>query len=113
MFKRILSKIREVMMQMGLIKGLKSTNELKDVDIDERMYNEIDRWKALYQGYLKDIHEVDCFSIERGRYTRDIMSLKMPKVISEEMASLVFNEKCEINIDDDQLKTFIWSINLL
>ncbi|KAA5651982.1 phage portal protein, partial [Pseudomonas aeruginosa] len=38
---------------------------------------------------------------------RTMQSLQMPKVVSSEMAALVFNEKCEISIDNKAVKEFI------
>ncbi|WP_281269973.1 phage portal protein [Gracilibacillus dipsosauri] len=92
---------------MGLIKGMKDLKELKEININEEMYNYIDMWKALYEGYYQNIHDMEYHTIGEGTKTRRMLTLGMAKVISEEMASLVFNEKCEINIDDDKLKKFI------
>jgi len=45
-----------------------------------------------------------------GHKTRTRKSLKMPKVVSAEMARLVFNEKCRINISDEALSEEIEAV---
>ncbi|MRI65153.1 phage portal protein [Gracilibacillus thailandensis] len=92
---------------MGLIDGVKKLSEHKDISINDEMYEEIEKWKSLYKGYYEDMHKVKYHTIEKGNQTRRMQSLGMPKVVSEEMASLVFNEKCQISISDDKTKNFI------
>src|SRR5690606_5324285 len=77
------------------------------ISVSQKMFDHIEKWKALYEGYHKDIHEVTFHTIEKGLQTRRIMTMNMPKAASQEMASLVFNEKCEISIDDDKVAQFI------
>src|SRR5690606_20657731 len=55
----------------------------------------------------EDIHEVTYHTIKHGLQKRRIMTMNMPKAAAQEMASLVFNEKCEISIDDDTVAEFI------
>jgi len=92
------------MYRMGLIRGIQSVAQL-DVATDEKHYQRIEMWKQLYRGYLeKDMegepwHQV-AYKTINGTKTRRRHSLNMPKVIAEEMARLVFNEKCQINISD-------------
>lgn len=117
MFKRLVSKVREVLYKMRLLKGIRELAEHKDVYINDEVYNAIDLWKGLYKGYAEDIHDVTYHTIENGQQTRKMMSLGMPKVVSEELASLVFNEKCNISIssmnsenESDPLDEFIQDI---
>lgn len=107
MFKRLVSKVRGVLARMGLIKEIGKISEHKDIYINEEQYNAIDKWKALYKGYHEDIHNVIYHTVDKGKQTRRMHTLNMPKTVSEEMASLVFNEKCGISISDDNLNDFI------
>lgn len=102
MWRLIADTIRRWMYKMGLIKGLKSITEYKDAVADEEHYQRIEKWKALYRGYLEEFHKVVYHTVS-GHKTRTRKSLKMPKVVSAEMARLVFNEKCRINISDEAL----------
>lgn len=114
MFKSLIQKIRQVMYKMGLIKGLKSLSQLKDIDINEDMLQKIEVWKALYKGYYEGtsqepFHKINIQTMA-GKKTRRMLSMNMPKAISQEMASLIFNEKCEINIDNKAVEDFMEGI---
>jgi A118 family predicted phage portal protein len=91
---------------MGILKGIESISELKDVDFSNEMYEKIEIWKALYKGYYEPWHKVRYHTID-GPKTRKMDTLQMPKVIASEMAGLVFDEKCEISISDQSLSDFI------
>lgn len=102
MFKTIIQKIRRWFYQMNLVKGIKSVSNLPDIPVDDAFYQKIDQWKSLYAGYLSDFHDVKYKTIA-GEKERRRASLQMPKVVSHELASLIFNERCDINISDDAL----------
>jgi A118 family predicted phage portal protein len=104
MLSRLIQKIKGVLYKMNLIKGVKKIADHKEVYMNEDFYNHIDAWNDLYKGYYKDIHDITYFTIDKGQQSRRMHTLNMPKVVSEEMASLVFNEKCEISIDDESLR---------
>lgn len=90
------------MYRMGLIKGIKKLADHKDIQVSEEQYQQIDIWKALYKGYYEKWHKVQYQTIN-GQKTRTMKTLNMPKVVAQELATLVFNEKCEISISDEQL----------
>lgn len=94
------------MSKMGLIKSVKSLANHKNISLNEELYNQIDKWKALYSGYYEKWHKVK-FSTLGGNKERTMATLNMPKVISQELATLIFNERCEINISDEPLKVFV------
>src|SRR5699024_5517403 len=102
MFKNIISKVRRWLYRMGLIQGIKKLDDKKDVNISEEMYKRIDIWKQLYQGYHEPFHKLEYNTIQ-GKKTRNRSTLNMPKVASEELATLVFNERCQINFSDEKL----------
>src|SRR5690606_6506403 len=97
--------------KLGIIKNIKSINELDDIAVNEEFYELIDQWKALDRGYYPDWHDVTYHTIE-GTKTRRMDSLNMAKTSAQEMASLVFNEKCEISIGDNDNETaeFIFDV---
>lgn len=100
MFKKLITKVRQVMYRMGLIKGLKNLNSKPNVEVNEELYEYIEKWKALYKGYFSEVHDVTEHTLN-GKKKRRRATLNMPKVLSQELASLVFNEKCEISISDE------------
>ncbi|WP_078379151.1 phage portal protein [Sutcliffiella halmapala] len=109
MFQSLISKIKGVLQKMGLIKNIKSVSDVKSIPIDDQFYKDIDQWKALYQGYFSEFHDVHYQTIN-GKKKRRRATLNMPKVLSQEMATLIFNERCEINISDKALSENIQSI---
>lgn len=107
MFRKILDAIRRGLVKIGLLKSIENLVEHKDVSVNREMFDHIEKWKALYKGFHEDIHEVTYHTIKHGLQKRRIMTMNMPKAAAQEMASLVFNEKCEISIDDDTVAEFI------
>lgn len=111
MFKSFLSKIRGLFEKMGLLQSVKEVSDRTNFLISDNMHNHIQWWLALYKGYLpkyKDepFHDIT-YTTLNGQKTRRMLSLGMPKVISSEMANLVFNEQCSINISDENFNEFI------
>src|SRR5690554_699448 len=106
MLKSAIAKIKAVLYRMGLLKGIEKLSNHKDVSMNVEMYEYIDIWKCLYKGYYEPWHNIVYKTIE-GTKTRKMDSLMMAKTVSAEMASLVFNEKCEISISDEALKNEI------
>lgn len=91
---------------LGLIKSIEKITEHKDVSLNEEMFQKIEIWKNLYKGYHEPFHKVKYKTID-GPKTRTMLTLNMAKTSSSEMASLVYNEKCEISIDNDTVSQFI------
>ncbi|WP_205418459.1 hypothetical protein, partial [Klebsiella pneumoniae] len=70
------------------------------------MYTLIEQWKQVYGGYYPDFHDVN-YTTVAGKRQRKRASLKMPKVISQKMATLIFNEQCEVHVSNTQLEETI------
>lgn len=102
MFKSLISKIKEVLYKLNIIKGIQKVTDAVTVQVSEESYKKIDVWKELYAGYHSPFHDIRYHTID-GQKQRRMASLGMPKVISQEMATLVFNEKCQISISDETL----------
>jgi A118 family predicted phage portal protein len=103
MWKSLLAKIKAVMYRMGLIRGIEKVFDRKEIPIDENFYDLIEKWKALYSGYYSEFHDIEYKTIS-GTKKRRMATLNMPKVVSQELATLIFNEKCEINISDQEFE---------
>lgn len=95
---------------MGLINGIKKVTQHKNILADEEFYNRIDTWHCLYKGYYEEWHKLKYHTIQNGEQARRMHTLNIPKVLSEEMAKLIFNEKCQINISPEGLKDKIDNI---
>jgi A118 family predicted phage portal protein len=108
-FKSLIAKIRQVMYRMGLIKGIQKLSDRREIPANEEMYSLIDVWKAIYSGYYEDWHKITYMTLN-GQKIRKRASMRMAKVASQKMATLIFNEKCQINISDNQLDETIKEI---
>ena len=106
MWRKILEFLKGGMVRLGLTRSIASVAEHRDIYINEDMYNNIDVWKALYAGYYSEWHDVRYQTID-GPKNRKMMTLNMAKTSAAEMASLVYNEKCEISIDNDAVADFV------
>ncbi|MFC0271118.1 phage portal protein [Metabacillus herbersteinensis] len=106
MFKNLIAKIRQVMYKMGLVKGIQKLSDKRDIPVNDEMYELIEMWKSIYAGYYKDWHDTSYMTVN-GKKQRKRASMRMAKVASQKMATLIFNEKCEINISDETLEKTI------
>ncbi|MFA8439311.1 phage portal protein [Pueribacillus sp. YX66] len=104
MFKRAFNAVRRWLYNLGILKGIQSLENHKDIPINEEMYRYIDMWRQLYSGYHEDWHKLTYKTID-GTKERKMDTLNMAKVSANEMASLVYNEKCEISIGDNENET--------
>lgn len=109
MWQKIVSAIRKGLIKIGLLKSIEKISDHKDVSINDEMFQKIEIWKALYKGYYSEWHDVQYQTID-GPKQRRMFTLNMGKIVSSEMASLVYNEKCEISIDNETVSDFINSV---
>lgn len=110
MFGNIVAKVRGWLQKMGLLKGISNVIEMKDVIMTDKMYNNIEKWKQLYMGYYPKWHDVTYQTVDGNSHKRQMRSMGMPKVISAEMANLVFNEKCEISLSDENTHDYVQKV---
>lgn len=101
MFRKIIDLMKGGLHKLGLYSDIKKLTDHKDISIDDYFYEHITNWKQLYAGYFKDHHDYKGFNIDKGHYDAQRHSLKMPKVVSEELATIIYNEKCQINVSQE------------
>ena len=106
MFDKITTTIRRWLSKMGIIKKVKNVSQLKTIPVDDSFYKLIDTWKRLYSGYLPEFHDVTSKTID-GQKKRKRATLNMAKVVSQELATIVFNEKCAISTSDEDVTEYI------
>ncbi|MGH0741960.1 phage portal protein [Bacillus paranthracis] len=109
MFTTIKNKLRRLLHDMKLLKGNKTVSEAIKLPVSEAMYEKIDNWKQIYTGYFPEWHDVEYHTIA-GKRSRTRASMKMPKVVAQKMATLIFNERCEVNISDQTLEQAVKEI---
>lgn len=81
----------------------KKLSEIVKTQVSEEHYQMVETWKALYAGYYEEFHKVKYHTIE-GQKTRTMKTLNMAKVVSQELAKIIFTENVIINISNEPFK---------
>lgn len=85
--------------------------EIVKAEINEKHYQALDMWKAIYAGNNEELNKVVYHTIGGGKKTRRRHSLNMAKVSASELAKLIFTENVQINISnkkhDDNIKDLL------
>ena len=109
MFNGIKNFITRWGQRLGIIDKLKELNDHEEIIVNDDFYNKLKVWRELYKGYHDDFHLVSEMTLE-GPSERKIYSLGLPKVIANEMATLIFNERAEISVSDEKFGEYIQQV---
>lgn len=101
--------MKGVMAKMGLIKKLEQVTDHKKISLSDSYYENILKWRALHQGYYSELHDFTYQTID-GQKERRLSTMNMPKMATQELATLIFNERCEISVSDDGFNKFIQEV---
>ncbi len=104
MWRKLIDYLKGGLHRLGILKGLEKISDHKEISMNEEMYDLIEMYKMLYRGYYEPWHHVEYKTVD-GMKKRDMDTMNMAKTSAAEMASLVYNEKCEISIGDDENET--------
>lgn len=103
MFRSLFQKLREVLYNLNLIKGAKQVANVVDLsDAQENHAKRVEKWKCLYAGYLEEIHKVKAATPSNPKRKKRMLTLNMPKMVSNKLARLIYNEKCQISYSDEK-----------
>lgn len=80
----------------------KTLKEIVNTQISEDSYKLLDQWKAIYSGYYEEWHKLKYMTVN-GQKQRVRKTLNIAKVSTDELAKLIFSEKVEINISNEEL----------
>jgi len=89
----------------SLVKFLQDRNYI----INESMNTYIETWKSWYRGDVKGFHDYRVWN-GLNQISLHRSSLQLGKSICEDLANLLFNEKCGIAISDPKVDAFIKDI---
>lgn len=106
MFERIKGWIRKAGEMMGLIEKVNKVTDFGMIPVSDEFYQYIITWRSLYKGFHKDIHEFHYEHMGKS-CQRNLATLNMPKVVSQEMAMMIFNERCKISVSDESYNDYI------
>src|SRR5690606_21916235 len=102
----ISSTIRRWLTKMGIIKELNLILDHRSLSISTGSFQKIEMWKAIYSGYYPKWHRVKYYTVD-GTRERDMATMNMAKVVAQEMASLIFNERCSISVSDQNFNKLV------
>lgn len=91
----------------GVKLGLIKTNSLKSITDDPRIKvpaEEYDRIRATKRYYQDNLPKVEYWTFS-GPKKRPLNSINMIKQVSQQMATLMFNEQCSIKVNDQNLQS--------
>lgn len=99
-------KLKRLMHKGGVKLGLIKTNSLRTITDDPRIKvpaEEYDRIRATKRYYQDNLPKVEYWTIG-GQKKRPLNSINMIKQVSQQMATLMFNEQCSIKVNDQALQ---------
>jgi len=90
-------------------KALKKFLEDRGFKPNDSLSGEIEKWKTWYRGNVKGFHN---YTVWNGKKSVNSVraSLQLGKSICENIANLLFNEKCLIAIESEETDTFVKQI---
>ncbi|USL89246.1 portal protein [Bacillus phage vB_BceS_LY1] len=84
---------------MGLLKNVDQLH-FKDTAVSDEMEAAIIRWREMYKGYHAPFHDASYHTVDGKEHHYRMKSLGMAQVVSAELASLMYNERCSISLED-------------
>lgn len=90
--------------QLGMTKGLTRITDDDRVAIDPSEYNRIQKAKKYYKDDLPVVHYRNSYGERRHR---PMSTLNVTKLAAKRMASIIFDEQCEISLKDANLNKFV------
>lgn len=99
MFSAIRATIRRWAYKMGLLKNV-DQKHFKDTAVSDEMEQAIAQWRDMYKGYYAPFHDTTYTTVDGNEHSHRMKSLGMAQVVSAELASLMFNERCSISLED-------------
>lgn len=109
MFQGVKNLLRRVGEKLGLIAELKKVNEVNKIAMTDEFYLEVVKWRSMHRGYFKDMHDYTYYT-PKGKVKGVRTTLNMPKVVSQELATMIFNERCQISVSDKGFNDYIQGI---
>lgn len=90
--------------KLGMVKSLNRITDDDRVAIDQNEYDRIQMAKAYYRDDLPNIWFRNSYGERRQR---PLNTLNVTKLASKHLASIIFNEQCEISLENPELDRFV------
>ncbi|EUJ47662.1 phage portal protein [Listeria fleischmannii] len=101
MWSKIVAFGKGVLAKLNIIKVLNTVHDHKKINIDEKELQRIEIYEKLYAGYYEKFHKYSVKLPNGNREQRERLTMRMPKHLSEYLAGLIYNEKCNLNVGSE------------
>lgn len=82
-------------------------NKEYKTQIKTEYYEYVKKWRDWWRGYYKQFHSYQELGVDNAPRQRELFRMNMAKRVSEDWASILLNEKTQINIDDSASSEFV------
>lgn len=107
MFKKIKKWLFKGGSALGMTETLESVLDHPKINGDPQEYARIDKALMHYNGKYPLVNYLNSNKVLKSR---ELSSINMMKKVSNQFATMVFNEQCEINVDGDVASEFIQQV---
>lgn len=92
---------------MNITNFIEFLNKTRGWDLQSDYYAYVEEWKKWWQGYVSTFHSYKMVQSDGTRKDRELYSMRMPKKICEDWASLLLNERTGIVVADDATQKWL------
>lgn len=82
-------------------------NKEYGTQINTEYYSHVRKWRDWWRGYYKPFHSYQELGVDNAPKQRELFRMNMAKRVSEDWASILLNEKTQINIEDTTSAEFV------
>lgn len=85
-------------------------NKEHKTEINTEYYGHVRKWRDWWRGYYKPFHSYQELGVDNAPKQRELFRMNMAKRVCEDWASILLNEKTQINIEDKASSEFIQGV---
>ncbi|MCB8509132.1 phage portal protein, partial [Enterococcus faecalis] len=93
--------------KIGMVETLDNITDHPKIAMNSVELERIKSNKRIYKNIYKDVHYIDSDGYEQKR---PFHSLNVSKVVARKLSKLVFNDGCNISLDDEEANKFLQSV---
>lgn len=107
MFDRLKTLFRIGGAKVGIVQTLNGITDHPKISVNSAEYERIRDNRRIYKNVFKNVSYINSDGIEQQR---SFHSLNVSKVVSRKLSKLVFNDGCDISVDDKKADEFLQSV---
>lgn len=107
MFERVKALFRIGGAKVGVIQSLNNITDHPKISVNSGEFNRIRENRRIYKNTYPDVSYINS---EGGLATRPFHSLNVSKVVARKLSKLVFNDGCDITVDDERADNFLQEV---